>query len=108
MVFLLDCFKMNIQPKDRGVALAEQEVMVVNELGLHARPAVLLVKTASQFLSDVKLCKDDMKVNAKSIMGVLVLAAEKGSTVKITATGEDEEAAVKAVAKLFEEGFGED
>jgi len=99
---------MSIQTKYRGTALAEQEVIVVNELGLHARPAVLLVKTASQFLSDVKLCKDDMKVNAKSIMGVLVLAAEKGSKVKVVAIGDDEEEAVKAVVKLFEEGFGED
>ncbi len=88
--------------------MLEREVIVVNQLGLHARPAVLLVKTASQFASDVKLAKDDVEVNAKSIMGVLILAAEKGSKVKIIADGPDEERAVEAIAKLFEDGFGED
>ena len=88
--------------------MVEREVIVTNQLGLHARPAVLLVKAASQFLSDVKLLKGDMEVNAKSIMGVLILAAEKGSKVKIVADGEDAEKAVEAVAKLFMEGFGED
>ena len=87
--------------------MVEKEVTVINQLGLHARPAVLLVKTASQFSSDVKLSKDDVEVNAKSIMGVLILAAEKGSIVKISADGSDEEKAVEAVEKLFADGFGE-
>ncbi|MCD6417946.1 HPr family phosphocarrier protein [bacterium] len=87
--------------------MVEREVTVVNQLGLHARPAVLLVKTASQFSSDVKLSKDDIEVNAKSIMGVLILAAEKGSKVKVSAEGPDEEDAVEAIAKLFADGFGE-
>ncbi len=88
--------------------MVEREVTVVNSLGLHARPAVMLVKTASQFASTIKLRKDDIEVNAKSIMGVLILAAEKGSRVVITADGPDEEAAVEAIAKLFAEGFGEE
>lgn len=87
--------------------MLEREVTVVNQLGLHARPAVLLVKTASQFEADIKLCKEDIEVNAKSIMGVLILAAEKGSKVKIVADGADEEQAVEAVAELFAQGFGE-
>jgi len=86
----------------------EQEIKVTNKLGLHARPAVLLVKAASQFKSDIKLIKEDIEVNAKSIMGVLILAAEKGSTVKIIANGVDETEAIKAIIALFEEGFGED
>ncbi len=86
----------------------EQDIKVINKLGLHARPAVLLVKTASQFKSDIKLIKDDIEVNAKSIMGVLILAAEKGSTVKIIANGVDEAEAIKSIVSLFEEGFGED
>ena len=86
----------------------EKEVEVVNKLGLHARPAMMLVKTASQFQSEIKIIKDNVNVNAKSIMGVLVLAAEKGSKLKIVAEGPDEEEAVEALAKLFAEGFGEE
>jgi len=86
----------------------EKEVEVVNKLGLHARPAMMLVKTASQFQSEIKIIKDNMNVNAKSIMGVLVLAAEKGSKLKIVAEGPDEKEAVEALAKLFAEGFGEE
>ena len=86
----------------------EKEVEVVNKLGLHARPAMMLVKTASQFQSEIKIIKDNMNVNAKSIMGVLVLAAEKGSKLKIVAEGPDEEEAVEALAKLFADGFGEE
>jgi len=88
--------------------VVEKEVEVVNKLGLHARPAMMLVKTASQFQSEIKIIKDNMNVNAKSIMGVLVLAAEKGSKLKIVAEGPDEEEAVEALAKLFAEGFGEE
>jgi len=88
--------------------VVEKEVEVVNKLGLHARPAMMLVKTASQFQSEIKIIKDNMNVNAKSIMGVLVLAAEKGSKLKIVAEGPDEEEAVEALAKLFADGFGEE
>ncbi|MCD6531670.1 HPr family phosphocarrier protein [bacterium] len=88
--------------------MVEKEVEVVNKLGLHARPAMMLVKTASQFQSEIKIIKDNVNVNAKSIMGVLVLAAEKGSKLKIVAEGPDEEEAVEALAKLFAEGFGEE
>ena len=88
--------------------MVEKEVEVINKLGLHARPAMMLVKTASQFQSDIKIIKDNMTVNAKSIMGVLVLAAEKGSKLKIVAEGPDENEAVEALAKLFADGFGEE
>ena len=88
--------------------MVEREIIVVNELGLHARPAVLLVKTAAQFESKILLRKDDMEVNAKSIMGVLILAAEKGCNISIIADGPDEEKAVEAMSELFDTGFGED
>ncbi len=91
-----------------GLKLTQREVVVVNKLGLHARPAVTLVKVASKFISDIKLKKDEIEADAKSIMGVLVLAAEQGSKVLIIADGPDEKEAVEAIAKLFEEGFGEE
>jgi phosphocarrier protein HPr len=87
--------------------LVRKEVIVKNQLGLHARPASTVVKTASRFDCEVKLNKDDMTVNAKSIMGVLILAAEKGSTVCIITEGIDENQALEAIVTLFEDGFGE-
>ncbi len=86
----------------------ERELQIINKLGLHARPAMLLVKTASKFQSSIKLVKDNVEANAKSIMGVLVLAAEKGSKIKILVDGPDEEEALEAIAKLFADGFGEE
>ncbi len=91
-----------------GEYLLEHEVTVVNTFGLHAKPAVLLVKTASRFLSDIFLRKDDVEINAKSILGVLILAAEKGIRIVIRANGPDEEQAMEAMTKLFEQGFGEE
>ncbi|MFC1746340.1 HPr family phosphocarrier protein [Candidatus Riflebacteria bacterium] len=85
-----------------------KEVQILNTLGLHARPAALLVKTANQFKADIKLFRDDIDVNAKSILGVMMLAAGPETSLTIMANGEDEEAAVKAIAKLFEEKFGEE
>ncbi|TET81810.1 HPr family phosphocarrier protein, partial [candidate division TA06 bacterium] len=70
--------------------MTERKVKIINKLGLHARPAAMLVKTAGKYKSEVTLSKDDMEVNAKSIMGVMMLAAEKGSIVTIRAEGEDE------------------
>ena len=86
----------------------EKELKIKNKLGLHARPAMLLVQAATQFQSDIKIVKGDIEVNAKSIMGVLILAAEKGSIVKVIADGPDENEAVDSIAKLFTDGFGED
>ena len=84
-----------------------REVQIVNPLGLHARPAAQLVKLASQYASEVTLSRDGMPVNAKSIMGVMMLAAEQGATVSIAAHGPDAEAAVAAIAGLVAQGFGE-
>jgi phosphocarrier protein len=85
----------------------EREVRIPNSLGLHARPAAQIVRLASTFASQLELEKDDLTVNAKSIMGVMMLAAESGSTIRIRADGPDEEAAVTALAALVASGFGE-
>ena len=87
---------------------AELEIKVTNRLGLHARPAALVVRAASPFASEVFLVKDGVRINAKSIMGVMMLAAECGSTLVIRAEGPDASAAVKAVAQAFAQNFGED
>ena len=88
--------------------LVERKIQVVNKLGLHARPAAMLVQKASKFKSEIKLQKEDIEVNAKSILSVMMLAAEVGSFLIIKAEGEDEEQAVEAITKLFEEKFGEE
>lgn len=89
------------------VPRAERSVEIVNRAGMHARPAAALVKLAGTFRSDVRLEKDGLEVNAKSIMGVLMLAAEQGSTLRISASGDDAGAAVEALCALVGEGFGE-
>ena len=85
-----------------------RHVAISNKYGLHARPAAELVKLASRFKADLWVGKEDLEVNGKSIMGVLMLAAERGSTLTIRAAGEDAKDAVDAVAALVEIGFGED
>jgi phosphocarrier protein len=87
--------------------MTDREATIVNPLGLHARPAAQLVRLAAGFTSDVRLAKDDMEVNGKSIMGVMMLAAECGSTVRVRADGVDEADAVAAICTLIAEGFGE-
>jgi phosphocarrier protein HPr len=88
--------------------LIEKEITIVNRLGLHARPSALVVQTASRYKSEIKLKKADLEVNAKSIIGVMMLAAEIGSKIVILAQGEDEAQAVEALVKLFEDKFGEE
>jgi len=84
------------------------EIKVTNRLGLHARPAAMVVRAAAPFEAEVFLIKDEVRINAKSIMGVMMLAAECGSTLQIEAEGPDAEEAVKAVAQVFAQNFGED
>lgn len=86
----------------------EKECVIKNKLGFHARAAVKFVQLASKFKSDVKVVKNDIEVNGKSIMGVLMLAASKGTKIKIIANGEDEKEAIKSLVELIENGFGED
>lgn len=87
--------------------MVERNVTIVNEQGLHARPAAEIVKTAAKFKSDITMVRDDMEVNGKSIMGVMMLAAEYGSTLVVRANGPDADAAVEAIAALVERKFGE-
>jgi len=85
-----------------------KEYKIVNRLGLHARAAAQLVQTANRFKADVMVEKDDCEVNGKSIMGLLMLAAPQGSTLKVTVSGEDAAEAMKVIGALIDDGFGED
>jgi len=82
-------------------------VIIANKLGLHARPAALLVTVATRYASDVFLTKDSLRVNGKSIMGVMMLAAEKGSELMVEVNGPDEERAIEEIVRVVESGFGE-
>lgn len=88
--------------------MIKREVTIINKLGLHARPSAQLVTTASRFKSEVMLARDDTQVNGKSIMGVMMLAAEKGSQVTVQCDGPDEEEAMQAIVDVIESGFGEE
>jgi phosphocarrier protein len=81
---------------------------IKNKLGLHARAAALLVKTANRFVSNVSLEKDGLEVNGKSIMGILMLAATKGTRITLKAEGKDAEQAIETLGKLIENKFGEE
>ncbi len=80
-------------------------VKISNKLGLHARPSAKVVQTATKFKSEITLEKEGLEVNSKSIMGVMMLAAEMGAEITITATGEDEEEAVKAMCEIVASKF---
>lgn len=84
------------------------DVRIANRLGLHARPAAEFVKLASRFSSDIFVVKDDMEVNGKSIMGMMMLAAEQGVGLRIRAHGPDAGDALAALVALVERGFDED
>lgn len=84
------------------------EVVVVNKLGLHARPSAKLTQVATSFRAEVWLARKGRRINAKSIMGVMMLAAAKGASLELETDGVDEEAAFEAIARLFEAGFGEE
>ena len=87
--------------------MQEQEITIINKLGLHARAAAKLVNTASAFSSEVFVSKNGQQVNGKSIMGVMMLAASKGTTIHLQVSGEDEEAAMQALKDLINDRFGE-
>jgi len=87
--------------------MIERIVTIANKNGLHARPAAEIVKTAARFKADITLVRDDLEVNGKSIMGVMMLAAEYGSQLQLRADGPDAEAALGAIATLIESKFGE-
>lgn len=85
----------------------EREARIVNPLGMHARPAAEFVKTANRFRSQVSVRRGDLTVNGKSIMGMMMLAAERGSTLLIAADGEDSAQALDALCGLVAAGFNE-
>jgi phosphocarrier protein HPr len=85
-----------------------QTFTIRNRLGLHARAAALLVKTANRFVSEVTLEKDGVEVNGKSIMGILMLAASKGSKITLKVNGKDSNQAIQVLGKLIEDRFGEE
>lgn len=87
--------------------MLQKEVVITNSLGIHARPASMIVKTASKFRSTVTLVKDDMSADAKSIMSVMMLAAAQNSKIIIQVQGEDEQEAFTAISALFESHFNE-
>lgn len=84
------------------------EIEIKNKLGLHARPAAMFVRVANQFSSEITVEKDNEQVNGKSIMGLMMLAAGCGSQLRITAQGDDADAALKALAELAERKFDEE
>lgn len=90
--------------------MVEKEVKIVNKLGIHARPATSFVQIAEKFKSNIVVIKeeDGLEVNGKSILGMMMLVAPKGTKIKIRAEGPDEKEALKALVKLVEDGFGEE
>jgi phosphocarrier protein HPr len=85
----------------------ERTFTIRNSLGMHARPAAMVVQAANRFRSDIQFEKDGLQINAKSIMGVLTLAAGRGASVVVVCEGDDAAEALAALAKIFESGFGE-
>lgn len=87
--------------------MIEKKVLIINSAGLHTRPAATIVKIAAKFKSEFFIYKDGMNINGKSIIGVMTLAAEKGSTLTLSFEGEDEVEASNAIVDYFERGFDE-
>ncbi|HET6272229.1 MAG TPA: HPr family phosphocarrier protein [Bacteroidota bacterium] len=87
--------------------MIERQITIRNRAGLHTRPAATLVKTAAKFQAEFMIQKDSFEINGKSIIGVMTLAAEQGSTLLLKFDGPDEEQAAEAVVSLFERGFDE-
>lgn len=93
---------------DHGHQVLRELMTVVNKSGMHARPAAKLVDRLLEFGSDIYFIKDGHRVNAKSIMGLLTLAAAQGTQIEVMCSGSDAEVAMEAVRHMFETGFGEE
>ncbi len=87
--------------------MIEREVIIRNRSGLHTRPAATLVKTAAKFQAELFITKDGFEINGKSIIGVMTLAAEQGSSLMLRFEGLEEQEMAEAIVQLFNEGFGE-
>ncbi len=88
------------------IVVPEIQLLIRNQLGLHARACALFVKTSSRFKSNVSVSRDDLEVNGKSIMGVMMLAAEEGATILVKAEGDDASDALEALRELVDGKFG--
>ncbi|MCK9171175.1 MAG: HPr family phosphocarrier protein [Treponema sp.] len=88
--------------------MIEKQLVVKNRAGIHARPAAIIAQTANKFTCEITLARDDTTVNAKSIMGVITMAAGYNTTLTLTAEGADEKAAAQAIEALFESKFEEE
>jgi phosphocarrier protein len=93
--------------KKFGQETIEKVFVIGGKLGLHARPAAIFVQTANRFESLVEVQKDDVKIDGKSIMGIMTLAAEMGSSITVRVTGKDAAASMEALTRLIESNFGE-
>jgi len=98
---------MTKRQKKVGQVPIERVFVIGNKLGLHARPAAVFVQTANRFEALIEVQKEDIKIDGKSIMGIMTLAAEMGSSITVRATGKDAAVAIEALAKLIESNFGE-
>jgi phosphocarrier protein len=87
--------------------MLKRDLKIINKAGIHARPAGMIAQTASGFDSEIKIIKDGYEINAKSIMGIMTLAASCGTILTLIINGRDEKEAMQALVKLFEDGFGE-
>jgi phosphocarrier protein HPr len=87
--------------------MKKKDLLIENKLGLHARAAAQIVKAATGFNSKILLSKDGIEVDGKSIMGIMMMAAARGTTVLVSAEGDDEDRAMEGMEKLFKEKFGE-
>ena len=90
-----------------GQGLVERTFVIGSKLGLHARPAAVFVQTANRFEASVEVQKEDLKVDGKSIMGIMTLAAQMGSSITVRVAGKDAAAAMEALTQLIESNFGE-
>jgi phosphocarrier protein HPr len=88
--------------------MIKKRLTIRNRLGIHARPAAQFAKTASGYRCDIRVEKDGLNVNGKSIMGIMMLAAAKGNEIEVLADGPDEQEAVLALDRIVQEGFGEE
>jgi phosphocarrier protein len=86
----------------------QEKIKIKNKLGIHARPATLLAQEAGKFKSEIFIAKDGIEVNAKSIMGIMMIAAEQGSVLILTVKGDDENEAAKAIKNIFNKIFEEE
>ncbi|MCI0480857.1 MAG: HPr family phosphocarrier protein [Candidatus Dadabacteria bacterium] len=104
----MDTRELHTKDNERSLNVFSEEFEIINKLGLHARAAVLFIKAANAFQSQITVVKDGVEVNGKSIMGILMLGATQGSAITVTAQGPDAKKAVMELGKLIASKFGEE